>query len=227
MDWVFITVLLILGTTVTAACMVVLFVRGRLNRHHRVDPGVRTAAPLTWLVDPRQPARLHRRLAKVGTTTSAVATDHRPPSRLIRKVEPPPLVTTAEDVRAQAVALDHQLTRIALLAPAARRGALADLGRAVTEIERTTAQLVALSADVRAPRRLPTDDPTLVDLSRRVEWLAQAHAELVALDHQAGLVGPQPQARPEPPTVPLPGRPLPPPPAPTEASTPPGVRAQQ
>ena len=65
--------------------------------------------------------------------------------------------------------------------------------------ERATARLVVISAEVRSPRALVTDDPAVVDLARRVDWLAQAHAELVSLDHEAGLavatpLPPPPQA---------------------------------
>ena len=70
-----------------------------------VDPAVRTGAPITWLVDPRAPARLHRRLARVGTTVCTVAADHpggaggRRPRRRFRRVEPSPLRSTADELR--------------------------------------------------------------------------------------------------------------------------------
>lgn len=211
-------VLLLLFTSLSAACTAFLLVRHRLNLLHRVDPAVRTGAPITWLVDPRAPARLHRRLARVGTTACTVAADQRGgsdagarrPRRRFRRVEPGPLHTTADELREQAVALDRQLVRLAMLAPSARRTLLADLGRAVDEVERATARLAVISAEVRAPRALAGDDPALVDLARRVDWLAQAHAELTALDHDAGLTAPAP-APVRAPAAAAPG-PLPPPP---------------
>lgn len=210
--------LVMLFASISAACATFLLVRHRVNRRHRVDPAVRTGAPITWLVDPRTPARLHRRLARVGTTACTVADDQRARSepigrrarRRFRRVEPSPLLTTADELREQAVALDHQLVRLSLLAPPARRAMLADLGRAVDEVEQATARLALISAEVRAPRALATDDPAVVDLARRVDWLAQAHAELLALDHDAGLT--TPASVPAPATLPAP------PPAPRASS---------
>lgn len=197
--------LVVLFASISAASAAFLLLRHRVNRRHRVDPAVRTGAPITWLVDPRAPARLHRRLARVGTTVCTVAADHPGgagggrPRRRFRRVEPSPLRSTADELRLQAVALDRQLVRLAMLAPAARRTLLADLGRAVDEVEQASARLAVISAEVRSPRALATDDPAVVDLARRVDWLAQAHAELVALDHDAGLVAPAPAPLPPPP----------------------------
>lgn len=210
-------VLLVLFASISAACTAFLLVRHRLNLRHRVDPAVRTGAPITWLVDPRAPARLHRRLARVGTTACTVAADHRGGSdagarrarRRFRRVEPGPLESAADELRDQAVALDRQLVLLTMLAPHARRALLADVGRAVDEVERATARLAVISAEARAPRALAIDDPGLVDLARRVDWLAQAHAELTALDHDAGLAPPPTAA----PRAPAPtAAPLPPPP---------------
>ncbi|MBX3287266.1 MAG: hypothetical protein KF703_18095 [Actinobacteria bacterium] len=210
MDWVFVIVLAMLFAGISAASAAFLLARHRLNRRHRVDPTVRTGAPLTWLVDPRTPARLHRRLARVGTTACTVAADHRPggarstagggrrPLRRFRRVEPTPLVATADELTAQAVALDRQLVRLSMLAPAARRTLLVDLGRAVDEVEQAAARLAVISAEVGSPRALATDDPAVVDLARRVDWLAQAHAELMALDHDAGLASPHVATAPPP-----------------------------
>lgn len=193
MNWALLLTLAFLGLIVFLTCTAVLMVRGRLNRRHRVDPRVRTEAPLRWLVDPRSPARLHRRLARVGTAASTVADDHRPPTRRFRKVEPTPMMSTAADVRAQAVALDQQLARLALLSANARKRPLADLSRSVTEVETATARLVALSAELRTHRGLPTDpqlladQPTLTAIAEQMDRLARAHDELAQLDRDAGL----------------------------------------
>ena len=193
MNWALLFALGFTGAAIVAACMVILFVRHRLNRRHRVDPRVRTEAPLLWMVDPRTPAQLHRRLARVGTTATAVADDHRSPTRRFRKVEPSPMTDTAADVRAQAVALDQQLTRLALLSPKARRHPLIELSRSVAEVETATARLVALSTDLRTHRALPSDEPmaadqpTLTAIAAQMDRLARAHAELADLDRDAGL----------------------------------------
>ena len=71
-------------------------------------------------------------------------------------MEPSPLRSTANELRDQAVALDRQVVRLSMLAPAARRSLLADLGRAIDDVEQATARLVVISAEVRSPRALVT-----------------------------------------------------------------------
>jgi hypothetical protein len=182
-----------LGTVIVAACIAFLFLRHRLHRLHRVHHATPTEAPLTWLVDPRLPARLHRRLAKVGQAAEAVAEDHRPQGRRFRKPPAvPPIVHVAEGVRDQAVAVDRRLPRLAMLSAPARREPLDQISRSVDELERTTARLVEMSADLRTPRTLASDDPGLLDVAGQVERLAEAHRALDDLDHQAGLA---PRAR--------------------------------
>ncbi|MEO6989307.1 MAG: hypothetical protein ABI239_11750 [Aquihabitans sp.] len=190
--------LLLLGSTgviIVALCIFALLIRNRYQHHHRVDPSVPTEAPMSWLADPREPARLHRRLSRVGTATSRVVEDHQPRVRRLRRVEPSPVQAAAVALRAQAVALDRQVNRLAVLTPRARRSELASVSRSVAEVETACTRLVALSSEVLAPRGLALDDPTLLDVTGQVERLAQAHQELLALDDAAGLV------RPDDPTV--------------------------
>lgn len=201
MKWLLLWLLGTTGAAIVLACIVLLFVRGRLRRHHRVAPGQPTDAPVTWLVDPRSPARLHRRLAKVGRLATTIGETHRPRGRRLRKAEEPPaIVAVAQDLVAQAVALDHQLARIALLAPSARRRPLVELARAVEQVEEAGTRLVALSSELLAPRRLHADDPGLLDVAGQVERLAEAHQALRDLDDDAGLAAsplPAPPLRPE------------------------------
>jgi hypothetical protein len=185
------------GVAIVAVCIAVLFVRHRLGRHHRVDPAVPTDAPLTWLVDPRTAARLHRRLARVGSTCDAIVRDHQPRSRLRRKGEPPTIVALAREVSQQAVGLDRQLARLSMLAAPARRAPLASLVRSVAEIESAGARLVSLSSELVAPPVLGADHPGVFDLTARLERLAAAHRELLDVDAEAGLT-----------THPLPAPPL-------------------
>ena len=188
-EWIVVGVLAALFLGTSLLCLMVLIARNRVHRRHRVDPAVPTEAPLTWLVDPRAPARMHRRLAKVGTTTTTVVDDNLPVGRRSRRrIEPSPLAVTAQELRSQAVALDRQLARLAVLGAAARRGPLVELGRAIAEVEVAGARLVALSTQVRAPRGLDTDDTTLSDITRRIDLLAQAHHELLDVDAEHHLV---------------------------------------
>lgn len=177
------------GALIVAACIVVLLVRHRFNQHHRVDPKIPTDAPLTWAVDPRTTARLHRRLARVGSAATAVAADH-PPTGRIRRREESPVAVTARSLREQAVALDNQLARLAVLTPSARREPMRELARATAELEVAATRLVAYSAEVRTPRQLVTDDPTIVDIQGQLDRLAEAHRELESLEQEVGLVAP-------------------------------------
>ena len=179
------------GAIIVALCAAAMLVRHRVQRHHRVDPKVATEAPLTWVADPRAAARLHRRLAKVGHAATAVADDHRLPKKRLRTAEQPPMVAVAEDLRHQAVRLDREVTRVAMLAPQARRQPLAELATAVADTERACAQLVSLSAEIRTPPVLVTDDADITSVAAQVERLTEAHRQLLQLDADAGLV-PQP-----------------------------------
>lgn len=190
MNWFLLTFLGSVGAVIVALCVLVLFVRHRAQRAHRVDTKVATAAPLLWLADPREPARLHRRLAKVGHAAEAVADDHRVTRRLRRNPEQPPLVGVAGDLQRQAVRLDHELTRIALLPKPARRMPLATLAAAIAELEGAAARLVALSAEVRTPPVLASEAHDVIDVAGQIERLAEAHRVLLQLDADAGLVAP-------------------------------------
>lgn len=167
-------------------CLLWLLLRQRVRNRHRVDPGVATEAPLLWSVGLRSPARLHRRLARVGTALGKVIDDHRVKGRR-RNREQPPILSVATELRAQAVALDRELARTAQLAPTVRREPLRRLSEQVAEVENSSAQLVSLSAELQAPRMLSGDDPAVIEISQRVDRLAQAHAELKALDEAAGI----------------------------------------
>ena len=75
MNWFLLSFLGIAGAIVVACCIVALFVRHRIHRHHRVHPKVPTPAPLPWMADPRAAARRHRRLARVGPPPAGFAHD--------------------------------------------------------------------------------------------------------------------------------------------------------
>jgi hypothetical protein len=143
------------------------------------------------MADPRAAARLHRRLAKVGRTAGAVADDHRVPQKKLRRaVEQPPMVDLAEELRQQAVHLDHQVARTASLPAAVRRAHLAQLSSSVTEAEQACVRLVAVSTQARTPAVLASgagQGSDITDVSAQVERLAEAHRILTQLDERAGL----------------------------------------
>jgi len=187
MRWALLAFLGTTGVVIVGLCIVALFVRGRMRRRHRISPKVPTAAPLTWLADPRAPARLHRRLAHVGRTATAIAQDHRAAKRIRRPAEPTPIATIALDLRHQAVRIDHEVARVALLVPAARRLPLQRLGAAVADLEQASARLASLSAEVRTPPVLATDAGDITDVAAQVDRLTEAHRILLQLDEQSGL----------------------------------------
>ena len=179
--------LALLMAAVFTACTIALFVRSRVLRRHRVDPKVRSDAPLTWLADPRQPARLHRRIAKVGRTAGAVADDHRLPTKRRRPAEQPPVVSLAEQLRAKAVLLDKELARVSMLPKSARREPIVRLSRSVADMEHACLQIVALSVQVRTPSVLVGQDADITDVASHVQRIARAHEELLRIDRDNGL----------------------------------------
>jgi hypothetical protein len=190
-NWFLVGLLGSVGAIVVVCCVLALLVRHRINRHHRVHPKVPTPAPLTWMADPRAAARLHRRLAKVGRTAGAVADDHRLPQKKLRRtVEQPPMVDLAEELRLQAVHLDHQVARTASLPTAVRRAHLLQLSSSVAEAEQACIRLVSVSTQARTSSVLASDverGVDITDVSAQVERLAEAHRLLTRLDEQAGL----------------------------------------
>ena len=205
MKWVLLWMLGGTGLVISVACLLLLLTRSRIRRHHRVDRRVATGAPLTWMVDPRSPARLHRRLARVGTVATSV-TEEQQPRRSVarsfgRRPELTPIASAAADLTAHAVAADRQLARIATLAPAARRAPLIELERHVAGLERAAGQLAALNAASLTPRVLAEDLAGITDVQGQLDRLAEAQRELDALDAGAGLAPatPNPFMAPTPP----------------------------
>jgi hypothetical protein len=198
-NWLLLSFLGTVGVIIVVTCVVALLVRHRFHLRHRVHPKVPTAAPVTWAADPRAPARLHRRLAKVGHTAGAVADDHRIPAKKLRKpVEQPAMVELAEELRQQAVNLDAHLARTAMLPSGVRRRQLFELASSVSAAELACVRLVSVSAQVRTTPVLAVDSDQadrgdhgdrggITDLAGQVERLAEAHRVLQQLDADAGL----------------------------------------
>lgn len=150
------TALLSIGIVVALGMVVpVLIVRWRLRRRNRVHPKVASPAPLRWLVMPSTPARLHRRLQ----TTVRVASVHSG-----REL---PLA-----VADHAVELDRRVVLAARQPYASRAAALRALRAEADELDR-----LALSI------RRPLDRDAVGDPYERLATLAEAHAELDAIDH--------------------------------------------
>jgi hypothetical protein len=133
----------------------VLLVRWRLHHRNRVHPKVPTPAPLRWLVSPAAPARLHRRLQ----TTVRVASIHAPRKPL-------------SDVALQAIELDRRVV-LAAKQPYGSRGAtVRGLADEADELDR-----LALAVN------RPFDSLAVGDPADRLTALAEARAEIDAIDH--------------------------------------------
>jgi hypothetical protein len=133
----------------------VVLVRLRLHRRNRIHPKVASPAPLRWMVSPAAPARLHRRLQ----TTVRVASIHAP-----RK--------PVSDVALQAVELDRKVVL------AARQ----PFGSRSTTLRRLVAEADELDRLALAVNR-PFDSLAVGDPADRLTTLAEARAEVDALDH--------------------------------------------
>ena len=186
MKWFLIWLLGGTGMLIVLACLIFLVARGRLRRKHRVDHKVATGAPAKWMISPGTPARLHRRLVRVGQVAAAISEDHNPKRRLARRGELSPIGAAATDLKAQAITADRQLARMARLAPVARRHTMTELQRQVHELERAATALTSLSVQALTPRSLPYADG-VADIRGQLERLAQAQHELDAIDADSGL----------------------------------------
>ncbi len=183
---------LLSGTTLVLSliCLVALMVRGRIRHRHRVDHKVQTGAPLLWLVDPRSPARIHRRLVRVGALATAVIADHqgrRSVATLGRRPEPGPVAETAVRLRTRGVEIDRELARVARLSPSARRRPLDELAGEVSRLEEAARELASLSAATLTPVTLSHSDSAVTGVEGQIRRLDEARRELDSLDQSVGL----------------------------------------
>ncbi len=125
----------------SAPCGGVALVMRSLIRANRVAPGRRSPAPLSWLVSPRLPARLHRRLRR-AVRIASFATGTVAPAAL-------PLREVAADLVARAVVLDDWLVAADGLHLGARMPRLAQLAAEVRELEVSAARHHQVSCEWR------------------------------------------------------------------------------
>jgi hypothetical protein len=208
-----------------------------LNRRNRLAPGIETGAPLLWIWSPTQPARLHRRLQ------AAVVPVHTPdPSaRRTRATSTTGAdaaigaVTTLDDVcrslTGQAAAVDRDVIQASRLPRRARRARLRVLQGEVAEIERLTVRVHHHRATQTQPSTLDGTPPrsradTLAGIGGHLDALAEAHAELHAIEQANGLDDPERILGSIAAREPLPATPpAPTPPAPAPGSRLPGPAA--
>lgn len=148
-----------------------------LRRRNRVAVSVKTPAPTTWLVSPRAPARMHRRLRNACTSARiayapTVGQAH------------PQLPELAHTLEGEAVLVDRLLVEASLTPRPHRRRSLQPLQAQVREIERL-AQEIAHAARRAGPDALPEATDGLQEVRDQLAALREAQAEIEALDDLA------------------------------------------
>jgi hypothetical protein len=146
------------------------------TRRNRISPGVRTAAPLSWLWALRSPALAHRRLRRaIQGARGALAQGAK------AGLPVDGLAACVDELARQAVVVDAHLVVASRFAPSIRRSMLRGLRPQVTEIELLAARLAATVVS----RSTVSEDRIADALSRireRLDALDAAHAELAGLE---------------------------------------------
>lgn len=162
MSSILIVALIILATLifiVLAAIGVTAFGARKVKRHYRgqqqLVPGHNSAAPLNWTGSPKREAVQHRRLVKAMQLAHSV---HSP--------------TEVGSLGVQAVMIEQELVRAALLPKTTRKPALDTTESLVSSIEELAAGVYERSST------LPTIQTELLELRERLELIAEARREL-------------------------------------------------
>jgi hypothetical protein len=148
----------------------------RLRRRNRLHPRWPTMAPLTWLVHPGRPARLHRRLRH------AVATAHyRAPGRGRRKVPNSSVDELVQTLLQEAAAVDEQLALAGRAPRTVRRQLLAVTAPQVAKLEAIAGRLAVLVSASARPGGTPAAHAILA-LEDRLDALEVSRQEIADLE---------------------------------------------
>ena len=152
-------ILVVMLLMVLAVVGVTAFGARKVKRHYQgqqeLVPGHKSAAPLNWTGSPKREAVQHRRLVKA--------------MQLARSVHSP---TEADSLGRQAVLIEQELVRAALLPKAAKKKALDTTESLVSSIEELAAGVYERSSS------LPTIETDLSELRERLRLLEEARREL-------------------------------------------------
>ena len=188
-----------------------------LRRRNRVAATVKSPAPVTWLVSPRAPARMHRRLRNALTSARvayapAVGEAH------------PQLPDLALTLEREAVITDQLLVAASTSPRPHRRQSLRPLQAQVAEIERLAHQ-IAHTARRAGPAAIPQAADGLRDVADQLEALRAAQQEVEDVDRLIQGFPTHPPTVPAPVPAPAPGAvpvgeavPVMPPPPPAAAA---------
>jgi hypothetical protein len=143
----------------------------RLNRMLRIRLSVKSTAPSSWLVATHEPARLHRRLRRVGAVARAAA------ARGDATVAA--MATELED---NALAVEAHLVLLSRLWRRERDARHEVIGQ-VVQLEHLAARLASSAAEAyRRPALMPGSQDALADLTERLDALDAARRELRAVE---------------------------------------------
>jgi hypothetical protein len=153
-----------------------LVVLWRLRRRNRLHPRWPTSAPLSWLLHPGTPARLHRRLRH------AVATAHyRSPGRGRHRVPGSSVEELISELLHEAAAVDEQLVLAGRAPRPIRRRLLTAAEPQVAKLELIAARLALLVSASARPGGAPAATMILT-LEDRLDALEVSRQEIADLE---------------------------------------------
>lgn len=148
----------------------------RLRRRNRLHPSSPTAAPVTWLLSPSRPARLHRRLRAAVLTAG-----FRAPGGGRRRVPATAVDDLVAELLREAVAVDGQLA-VAARAPWRVRTRLLGVAEPqVARLEQLAGRLAVLTAASARPGGAPAA-VAIHALEERLDALEAARQEIADLE---------------------------------------------
>lgn len=148
----------------------------RLGRRNRLHPSIPTQAPVTWLVSPSRPARLHRRLQAAVATAS-----YRAPGRGRRKIPTTSVDELVQELVREAAAVDQRLVVAARAPWRVRVRLLGVCDPQVAQLERLAARLAVLVSAAARPGGAPAA-AAISALEERLDALEAARQEIADLE---------------------------------------------
>lgn len=148
----------------------------RLRRRNRLHPNISTGVPLSWLVHPGEPARLHRRLRAAVATAS-----FRAPGRGRRRLPASSVDDLVEALLAEAAAIDEQLVLAGRAPRAVRRRIVAVARPQVAKVEALAGRLAVIVSSNARPGGMPTAN-AIQAIEDRLDLLEVSRQEIIDLE---------------------------------------------
>ena len=148
----------------------------QLRRRNRLHPKWPTMAPLSWLVHPGRPARLHRRLRHAVATAQ-----YRTPGRGRNKVPNSSVDELTQELLREAAAVDEQLALAGRAPRHIRQQLLAVVAPQVGKLEAIAGRLAVLVSGSARPGGVPAAHAILT-LEDRLDALEVSRQEIADLE---------------------------------------------